>query len=311
MKKNILFLTLSMLTALPLTAANYSDYPYVLTEETTITIPYESDTKYEASFCLPGKTPTRNTEHIFRETKELITTSKTPQSAATRYYLSQQFQDLQERDGQYWSEAPVKYIHAINALRKDLHTQENIRRMVSALETREDVSQYQKITVTAIEKDMYAQTPGDSYRSRIFEKIKTIIKFFSSDPTTPTAAPAQAQASTSTVTEKKSPTRQKRKSSPLLEAVKKPFRLPDASERPKVSFKLKVTRNEFRATYDEIAAMHNDTVAMKALIAGKVTTEESTLEERMRRRSSIGLNDSTAAADEEAQDEFTQPRITE
>ena len=43
MKKNLLFLTLSLMVNLPLVAADYYDYPYVATDITTITTPYETD----------------------------------------------------------------------------------------------------------------------------------------------------------------------------------------------------------------------------------------------------------------------------
>lgn len=180
MKKNVLFLAGIFFLFTPLATASddYYDYPYVTTDTLTLRFPYETDAGTEGGFGFGFSL--RNPKDIFEETKKLLELSGTPQSSKTRYYLSPRFKDLQEKDGQYIQDPLFRYIHAINALRNDLHSQENINRLVTALRQRADLSIAQKQSVLDIEKDMYAVSydPQEKYRPRRLEKIRKIIALF-------------------------------------------------------------------------------------------------------------------------------------
>ena len=314
MKKNLLFLTLSIVTSFHLTAAEYEDYPYALTEDTTILIPYETDAHAEGVSFGYGIS-TRNPEHIFEETKILLEASKTPQSKATRYYLSKRFQDLQDNPGRYLQTMYFRYIHAINALRNDLHSQENIRRMVNALEQREDLSNAQKFSASAIEKDMFslAQNPQSEFRPRILGKIKTLIKMsypraLALPVVTYAAAGAAAVQTIAVPTirvqeevmpkQAKEPKDTKRKFAPsasLPAAAARPTTPTATEKRGRVTFNPEVEKTRFQTTRQELTVMHGSSLnlqkAKEAEARGIIVRAESPIGERMQQGSLAALND--------------------
>ena len=283
---------------LPLVAADYYDYPYVATDITTITTPYETDMAKDKVGFGHG-IPTRNPEHIFKETKNLIEASGTPQSRATRYYLSKRFQDLQEKEGQYWHEVSFRYIHAINALRHDLHTQENIVRIVSQITRNEVLSEAQKQTSIDIQKDMFslAQNPQNPFRPRMLEKIKTIIRILNpSAEAVPVRTYASAATAAPTITvEEDAFSEQRERTHRSILVDRGTTRPASPTTTARVNFAGFVERARFQATREELYSMHGTSLdlqkAKEAELRGAIVRSGSPIRERMQQGSLATLND--------------------
>ena len=262
MKKNILFLLLSLFANAPVVAAaaysdDYYDYPYT-DMENQVKISYKTDAGEEGIGFAAG-IPTRNPKHLFEEAKMLIEASGTPQSEATRYFLSKRFQDLQEKEGQFRHEILYRYIHAINALRNDLHTQENIVRIVTSITSNKAFSDAQKKLALAIQTEMFSLKSS--------EKIKVLIEIINqNDSTLLSATHATAGAAEA------------------------------AAPRPRsVTFNKTVESTRFQATVKEFQYMHGSDLrpekVEQKIATGLVVHEETSIAARKQLGSPGKLND--------------------
>jgi|GEM_PF-4228311 len=310
MKKNVLFLTLSLLISLPLTAAgsDYYDYPYVETESIKIELPYETDIDADGPFG--NGIETRNPKDIFEEAKKLVEQSRIEKSKKTEYYLSKRFQDLQTKSGQYITEPSIRYCHAINALRKDLHAKHNIDRIVALIRGNRKSSSSQKREASTLQTILKPKDKkiSDKIKAISREKIKALVALLYSVEVLKSSAPASAGAAAAQSREEddeeddeapQGMVRRNAKRHPVAPAPQTPSS-PTAEGR-RVQFNPAVKQARFQATDAEFLSMHGESLTDSATTKllerkktlGTIVSDQNadSIQERIQVGSVIALND--------------------